>query len=74
MDAPPSVYSRVFVWLLLVVAVGVRVVVWVPDRLSPDQERIYRQLKTVEDPAPERIADADRGGFWSRVKETFRAG
>lgn len=52
----------------------VRVVVWVPDRLSPDQERIYRQLKAVEDPAPERIADADRGGFWSRVKETFRAG
>jgi DnaJ-class molecular chaperone len=52
----------------------VRVVVWVPDRLSPDQERIYRQLKAAEDPAPERIADADRGGFWSRVKETFRAG
>ena len=25
------------------------------------------------DPAPERIADADRGGFWSRVKEAFRA-
>jgi molecular chaperone DnaJ len=52
----------------------VRVVVWVPDRLSPDQERIYRQLKAVEDPAPERIADADRGGFWSRVKEAFQAG
>ena len=51
----------------------VRVVVWVPDRLSPEQERIYLQLKAVEDPAPERIADADRGGFWSRVKEAFRA-
>ena len=52
----------------------VRVVVWVPDRLSPEQESIYLQLKGVEDPAPERIADADRGGFWSRVKEAFRAG
>jgi molecular chaperone DnaJ len=52
----------------------VRVVVWVPDRLSPEQEGIYRQLMVVEDPAPERIADADRGGFWSRVKEAFRAG
>ena len=52
----------------------VRVVVWVPDRLSPEQEHIYLQLKAVEDPAPERIADADRGGFWSRVKEVFRAG
>ena len=52
----------------------VRVVVWVPDRLSPGQERIYRQLKAVEAPAPERIADADREGFWSRVKEAFRAG
>ena len=52
----------------------VRVLVWVPDRLSPEQEGIYRQLKGVEDPAPERIADADRGGFWSRVKEAFRAG
>ena len=52
----------------------VRVVVWVPDRLSPEQEHIYRQLRAVEDPAPERIADADRKGFWSRVKEAFRAG
>ena len=52
----------------------VRVVVWVPDQLSPEQEGIYQQLKGVEDPAPERIADADRGGFWSRVKEAFRAG
>ena len=52
----------------------VRVVVWVPDRLTAEQERIYRQLRAVEDPAPERVADADRKGFWSRVKEAFRAG
>ncbi|MSR37107.1 MAG: molecular chaperone DnaJ [Gemmatimonadetes bacterium] len=52
----------------------VRIVVWVPDRLSAEQERIYLQLKAIEDPAPERIADADRKGFWSRVKEAFRAG
>lgn len=52
----------------------VRVLVWVPDRLTAEQERVYRQLKAVEDPAPERISEADRKGFWSRVKEAFGAG
>ena len=48
----------------------VRIAVWIPERLSLEQERLYRQLRAVEDPAPERI-DADRKGFWSKVKEAF---
>jgi molecular chaperone DnaJ len=48
----------------------VRVAVWIPERLSPEQERLYRQLRAVEDDAPERI-DADRKGFWSKVKEAL---
>jgi molecular chaperone DnaJ len=48
----------------------VRVLVWIPERLSAEQERLYRQLRAVEDAAPERI-DADRKGFWSKVKEAL---
>jgi molecular chaperone DnaJ len=48
----------------------VRVGVWIPERLTPEQERIYRQLRAVEDAAPERI-EADRKGFWSKVKEAL---
>lgn len=48
----------------------VRIAVWIPERLSAEQERLYRQLRAVEDEAPERI-DADRKGFWSKVKEAL---
>jgi molecular chaperone DnaJ len=48
----------------------VRVAVWIPERLSGEQERIYRQLRAVEDVAPERI-DAKGKGFWSKVKEAL---
>jgi molecular chaperone DnaJ len=48
----------------------VRVAVWIPERLSAEQERLFRQMRAVEDPAPERI-DADRKGFWSKVKEAL---
>jgi molecular chaperone DnaJ len=47
----------------------VRVTVWVPERLSAEQERLFGSLRKIEDPAPERIVD--RKGFWSRVKEAF---
>ena len=49
----------------------VRLVVWVPDRLNSEQERIIRKLREVEDPPPERIDPATRRGFWSRVKEAL---
>ncbi len=50
----------------------VRVLIWVPERLSAEQERLYRSLKEVEDPAPDQMGD--RKGFWSRVKEAFGSG
>ena len=49
----------------------VRLAVWVPDRLSSDQEAVIRKLREVEDSAPERIDDGERRGFWSRVKEVL---
>ena len=51
----------------------VRVIVWTPERLTSEQEALYRRLKEVEEPAPERV-DAERKGFWSKVKEAFGAG
>ncbi len=49
----------------------IRVVVWVPDRLTPEQERIIRQLGAVEDSAPEKIDPGSRRSFWSRVREAL---
>ena len=51
----------------------VRVIVWTPERLSAEQEMLYRRLKEIEEPAPEKV-DAERKGFWSKVKEAFGAG
>jgi molecular chaperone DnaJ len=48
----------------------VRVLVWTPERLTPEQEQLYRRLKEVEDPAPETL-DGERKGFWSKVKEAL---
>jgi molecular chaperone DnaJ len=47
----------------------VRITVWIPERLSAEQERLFRSIRSAEEPAPERIVD--RKGFWSRVKEAF---
>ncbi len=49
----------------------VRIVVWVPERLTPEQERVLRALENVEDPAPETISRQQRGGFWSKVREAL---
>jgi molecular chaperone DnaJ len=51
----------------------VRVIVWTPERLTGEQEALYRRLKEIEEPAPEKV-DAERKGFWSKVKEAFGAG
>jgi molecular chaperone DnaJ len=49
----------------------VRVVVWTPERLTPDQEEALRTLRDLEEPAPEKL-DGDSGrSIWSRVKEAF---
>ncbi len=52
----------------------VRILVWTPQRLSPEQEEAFRRLQAVEEAAPERVDTADRGGFWSRVREAFTSG
>jgi molecular chaperone DnaJ len=52
----------------------VRVIVWTPDELSGEQERILKQLREVESPAPEKIKRRSHKGFWSKVKEAFTGG
>ncbi len=49
----------------------VRIIVWIPDELSGEQERAIRALGEVEDEAPERIDPRSQKGFWSRVKDAF---
>ena len=51
----------------------VRVVVYTPQRLSPEQREALARLREVEDPAPRQMEDGKKG-FWSRVKEAFSAG
>jgi molecular chaperone DnaJ len=51
-----------------------RVVVWIPEELSPEQEALIRKLRAIESPAPEEIRPRGHKGFWSRVKEAFTGG
>lgn len=46
----------------------IRVVVWTPTELTPQQEQLFRQLAKVEAEA-QRVDDSSDRGFWSRVKE-----
>jgi len=51
-----------------------RIRVWTPERLSREQESLLRQLRELEDAAPETPPEdgsGSRRGFWSRVKEAF---
>ena len=49
----------------------VRIVVWTPERLTPEQDEAIRVLRDLEDSPPERL-DGDSGrSIWSRVKEAF---
>jgi len=49
----------------------VRVVVWTPEGLTPEQEEAIHTLREVEDPAPEKVRDESGRRIWSRVKEVF---
>lgn len=49
----------------------VRVVVWTPERLTPEQEEAIRALRDVEEPAPEKLDEDSDRSLWSRVKEVF---
>ena len=46
----------------------IRIHVWTPESMSSEQERLFRELATVEGAPPKRSS-----GFWSRVKEALRA-
>lgn len=50
----------------------VRIVVWTPDELSEEQEKIYKTLRSIEKAAPERLNREDISSVWSRVKNVFR--
>ena len=46
----------------------VRVHVWTPERLSDEQERLFRELAKLEGEPPKRSP-----GFWSKLKEALGA-
>lgn len=52
----------------------VRVVVWIPDDLSDEQEAVLRRLAEIETAPPATIRRGSHKGFWSRVKEAFTGG
>jgi len=49
----------------------VRIAVWTPERLTPEQEEAIRALRELEDPAPEQLDGGFGRSIWSRVKEAF---
>ena len=48
-----------------------RLVVWVPDHLTPEQERLIKQLRSLEDLPPAKVSPDSRRGFWDRVKDAL---
>lgn len=49
----------------------VRVAVWVPTELTPEQTALLHKLAKIESKAPTQMEPDDERGFWSRVKEAF---
>jgi len=49
----------------------VRLAVWTPDRLTPEQESLVEQLRALEDPPPAKADEESRRGFWDRVKDAL---
>lgn len=48
----------------------VRVLVWTPAQLTPEQETLFRKLEQVES-APPRPGEEEDRGFWSKVREAL---
>ena len=46
----------------------IRVNVWTPERLTDEQERLFRELATHEGEPPSR-----EKGFWARLREALGA-
>lgn len=51
----------------------VRVHVWVPTELTPEQTALLRRLAEIEDPPPSVIGTERGRGIWSRIREAFTA-
>jgi molecular chaperone DnaJ len=51
-----------------------KVIVWTPDELTAEQERIFRRLREIESPPPPKVKQGAHRGFWSRVKEAITGG
>jgi len=50
----------------------VRIHVWTPTELTPEQQELFRKLAELEGPVPD--GEARRGGgFWERLKGAFAA-
>jgi molecular chaperone DnaJ len=49
----------------------VRVQVWTPTQLSPEQERLLREWQQVETAPPP--AESMGRGFWNKLREAFGA-
>ena len=52
----------------------VRVIVWIPEDLSAEQEELLLRLSEVEGQPPDTVRRGQRKGFWSKVKEAFTGG
>jgi molecular chaperone DnaJ len=51
----------------------VRIAVWVPRELDPENEKLIRRLREIEEGAPQAIDRDEAGGFWTRVRQAFSA-
>lgn len=49
----------------------VRVVVWTPRELSPEEEAVFRMLREVEQAPPAQPERGSGQGFWAKVKEAL---
>jgi molecular chaperone DnaJ len=49
----------------------VRVQVWTPTRLTPEQEKVLQDLKLIEGEPP--TAEGVGRGFWNKIREAFGA-
>ena len=50
--------------------IHVRIAVWTPERMTPEMQRVFRELATIEGEPP---ADRDGRSFWERMREALGA-
>jgi molecular chaperone DnaJ len=49
----------------------IRVHVWTPSELTPEQEELFRRIAESEGTPPQSSHGRHRSGFWNKVKEAF---